>query len=213
VGSEGYRRACEMLAAEGAARPVKDPARELRMNIACGRIDVSSHVYGQATSLGGDNFASPKDFFTAAGVGKVWSRVHHALLARVNSTHFHPFASRQWREYHLRALQHALEAAGKSGMAMIEEFEKAFFESAYADHFLQDGFAAGHMGFNRPASSGAAAYSFHNAWNARGRVVQSRNGDTWTTHGDNLLDDPRNEAGKKHLIFTETHSIFGVLAS
>jgi hypothetical protein len=183
------------------------------MKIACGQVDVSSHVYGQATALAGDNFANPQDFFTAAGVGKVWSRVHHALLARINSAHFHPFSGRHWREYHLRALEHAREAAGKAGMEMIDEFEQAFFESAYADHHLQDSFPAGHMGFNRPASSGAAAYSFHNAWNARGRIVHSRNGDTWTTYGDNLLDDPRNEVGKRHVLFTETHSIFGVLAA
>jgi hypothetical protein len=212
MGTEGYRQACAMLEREGTTRPSL-PGREMRMRIACAQIDVSAHVYGQATSLGGDNFAEPGAFFTAAGFGKVWSRVHHALLARVNTSHFHPFASRDWREHHTLALEHAREAASLDGMEMVAGFERAFFESAYADHFLQDGFAAGHMGFNRPASSGAAAYEFHNLWNARGRLVHNRNGDTWVTLGDNLLDDPRNEAGKKHVIYTETHSIFGVLAT
>jgi hypothetical protein len=183
------------------------------MKVACGTVDVSAHVYGQATSLGGDNFPSPEDFFTAAGFGKVWSRVHRALLARVNSAHFHPFAEREWREYHGRAQEHAREAATQSGLEMFTRFERAFFESAYADHALQDGFAAGHMGFNRPASSAAAAYTFHNAWNERGRIVHNRRGDTWTTHGDGLLDDPRNQAGKEHVLDTETHSIYGILAT
>src|SRR5262249_56951089 len=44
-------------------------------------------------------------------------------------------------------------------------------------------------------------------------IVHNRNRDTWRTLGDNLLDDPRNVAGKKHVIYTETHSIFGVLAT
>src|SRR5262245_38527398 len=169
IGSEGYRQACAMLEREGTTRPSL-PGREMRMRVACGQVDVSAHVYGQATSLGGDNFDEPNAFFTSAGFGKVWSRVHHALLARVNSSHFHPFAARDWREHHMRALEHAREAASMSGMEMVAGFERAFFESAYADHFLQDGFAAGHMGFNRPASSGAAAYVFHNMWNQRGRT-------------------------------------------
>src|SRR5262249_54254859 len=59
----------------------------------------------------------------------------------------------------------------------------------------------------------AAAYSFHNDWNKRGRLVRNRNGETWTTLGDNLLDDPRNAAGKQHLQDTETHSIYGVLVA
>jgi hypothetical protein len=212
LGTEGYREACAMLEREGKTRPSL-PGRETRMRVACGQLDESAHVYGQATSLGGDNFAEPQAFFDAAGLGKVWSRVHHALLARVNSSHFHPFASRDWREYHTRALEHARAAASMSGLEMYSGFERAFFESAYADHFLQDGFAAGHMGFNRPASSAAAAYVFHNTWNERGRIVHNRNGDTWTTLGDDLLDDPRNAAGKQHVTYTETHSIFGVLAT
>jgi hypothetical protein len=213
IGTEGYRRACAMLERESAARASADPGRDARMRVACGQVAVSSHVYGQASSLGGDNFASPNDFFTAAGVGKVWSRVHHALLARVNSEHFHPFAARFWREYHWNAIEHAVAAAQLEGIPMVERFERAFFESAFADHHLQDGFAAGHMGFNRPASSAGAALVFHNMWNARGRMVHNRKGEAWLTLGDNLLDDPRNAAGKQHLLDTETASIFVVLAS
>ena len=212
IGGEGYKEACAMLEREGATA-ASLPGREERMRIACGSVDVSAQVYGQATSLGGDNFAQPEDFFTAAGFGKVWSRVHHALLARVNTSHFHPFASRDWRDHHERAVELAREAAGMSGLEMFAGFERAFFESAFGDHFLQDGFAAGHMGFNRSASSAAAAYAFHNDWNKRGRTVHNRNGDTWVTLGDNLLDDPRNVAGKAHVLYTETHSIFGVLST
>jgi hypothetical protein len=212
IGMEGYQQACAMLEREGTTRPSL-PRREERMRLACGQVETAAHVYGQATSLGGDNFAAAKDFFTAAGFGKVWSRIHHALLARVNWSHFHPFASRDWRDHHKRALELAGEAARADGVDMVAGFERAFFESAFGDHFLQDGFAAGHMGFNRPASSAAAAYAFHNAWNQRGRTVHNRKGDTWITHGDNFLDDPRNVAGRAHVLHTETHSIFGVLAT
>src|SRR5262249_39902764 len=131
IGSEGYRAACAMLEREAKARGGNEAARAQRMRIACGQLDVSAKVYGQATSLGGDNFADPDAFFTAAGFGKVWSRVHHALLARINTSHFHPFASRDWRDHHMKALQMAEAAAGMSGMEMVAEWGRAFFESAF----------------------------------------------------------------------------------
>ena len=89
----------------------------------------------------------------------------------------------------------------------------AIFESAFADHYLQDSFAAGHMGFNRAASSAAAAKSFHDAWNARGRVATDRAGHRWVTFGDGRLDDPANEEGRRHLIEAATLSVRGVLTA
>ena len=84
-------------------------------------------------------------------------------------------------------------------------------ESAFADHVLQDSFAAGHMGFNRRASSASAAKRFHDVWNVRGRVVFDRNGASWTTYGDGKLDDAENAAGRRHVIDAATLSVKDVL--
>jgi hypothetical protein len=66
------------------------------------------------------------------------------------------------------------------------------YENAFADHYLQDSYASGHMGFNRRASSAAAAKVFHDYWNRRGRVVSNRAGARWLAYGDGRLGGPGN---------------------
>ena len=117
------------------------------------------------------------------------------LLALENSAHFNPTSTRSWAEYHQQAIVYALAGAAGEGLTSVEQLQLALFESAFADHYLQDSFAAGHMGFNRAASSAAAAKSFHDAWNARGRVATDRAGHRWVTFGDGRLDNPANEEG------------------
>ena len=100
------------------------------------------------------------------------------------------------------------------GSASVEQLQLAMFESAFADHYLQDSFAAGHMGFNRAASSAAAAKSFHDAWNARGRVATDRAGHRWVTFGDGRLDEPgQRRTGRRHVIEAATLSVRGVLTA
>src|SRR5215813_4430495 len=64
-------------------------------------------------------------------------RLHYYNLARANSGHFHPAVTREWRRYHDDAIQRALSAAKLQGVAQSAEFERGFYENAFADHFLQ----------------------------------------------------------------------------
>src|SRR5262249_12471780 len=125
--------------------------------------------------------------------------------------HFNPMATRSWREDHQRALDHALSAPRLTGGAITEAWELAVYENAFADHFLHDSFAAGHMGVNRPPSSAAAPQAFHDDRNTEGRNVRSRSGDSWRTYGDGHLDDKENEDSRRHVIAAATLSIRDLL--
>ena len=111
-----------------------------------------------------------------------------------------------------RPSPNALAAAKLQGVAQIEGFEEAIYDSAFGDHFLQDSFASGHMGFNRPASSAAAAKVFHDEWNRRGRTVSNRRGEVWKTYGDGRLET-ENREGRMHLLAAATESVYAVLAA
>ncbi|MDX2092940.1 MAG: hypothetical protein SFX73_34135 [Kofleriaceae bacterium] len=209
LGTEAYIAVCKRL------EPLKDrdAATAQRFAIACNNLDVQALLYGQACNVSGDFAGSPGDMLTALGAGIVTKRSNYLLLALTNGAHFQPIATREWRHFHQLALSGALAAAKKQGAAQIAAFEEAFYDSAFGDHFLQDSFAAGHMGFNRHASSAAAAKSFHDEWNERGRMVRNRKGETWRTYGDNYLDRPENAAARAHVLVATTESVYGVVAA
>ena len=174
---------------------------------------VLARLYGDATAIAGDFLGHPSEFLSHAGAWRFHSNKSYYLLALENSAHFNPTSTRSWAEYHQQAIAYALVGAAGQGLTTVEQFQLALFESAFADHYLQDSFAAGHMGFNRAASSAAAAKSFHDAWNARGRVATDRAGDRWVTFGDSRLDDPANAEGRRHVLEAATLSIRGVLTA
>jgi hypothetical protein len=208
IGSTSYRQACTDVAARVAAQAAGDPAAGARLELVCGRnAAVLARLYGDATAIAGDFLGHPSEFFTHIGAWKWRNQKYYLLLALENSQHFNPMATRSWREYHERAVDHALAASRLQGVAITEAWELAVYENAFADHFLQDSFAAGHMGFNRPASSAAAAKRFHDYWNGEGRIVRSRAGDSWKTFGDGHFDDKLNEDSRRHVIATATLSI------
>ena len=121
-------------------------------------------------------------------------------------------STQSWADYHGKAIDEALAGArGRWAGTTVRRFQLALQESAFANHFLQDSFAAGHMGFNRTASSAAASKSFHDAWNDRGRIVSDRNGDRWVTFGDGWLNRPENEGGRRHVQAAATMSVRNVL--
>jgi hypothetical protein len=120
-------------------------------------------------------------------------------------------STRSWADYHSRAIEAALVATRADGLETLRQFQLAIQESAFADHFLHDSFAAGHMGFNRTASSAAASKSFHDAWNARGRIVIDRNRYRWVTFGDGRLNRPENEDSRRHAQDAATMSVRNVL--
>ncbi|HVZ89678.1 MAG TPA: hypothetical protein VHG72_22135 [Polyangia bacterium] len=212
IGSLAYRQACAALAARQAG-PV-DPPRAQRLARVCGpNQPVLAKLYGDATAIAGDFLDHPSEFLSQAGAWRFRSKKSYYLLALENSEHFNPTSLRSWAEYHQRAIDYALSGAANAGLPSVEALQLAIYESAFADHYLQDSFAAGHMGFNRRASSAAAAKSFHDAWNSRGRTVTDRAGDRWVTYGDGHLDEPANAAGRQHVMQAAALSIGGVLAA
>jgi hypothetical protein len=210
IGSTAYLTACADV--EALVGPHPDEGVRARFELACGRNRaVVATLYGDATAIAGDYVGHPDELMSPKGAWRFSSPTHYYLLALENSEHFNPMATQSWREWHLIALDRALAAASAEGLARIEGLEQAMRENAFADHMLQDSFAAGHMGFNRRASSAAAAKRFHDHWNARGRVVTDRAGQSWRTYGDGLLDAPAGADGRRHVIEAATGSVRDVL--
>jgi hypothetical protein len=168
-------------------------------------------IYGDATAIAGDHLDDPSEFMSQAGAWRFKNRKSYWLLALENIEHFNPMSTQSWAEYHAAAVDEALSAARSEGLASVKAYQLAIQESAFADHFLQDSFAAGHMGFNRTASSAAASKTFHDTWNKRGRIVCDRNGDRWVTFGDGELASARNQDGRRHVMDAATMSVRGVL--
>ncbi len=217
IGRSSYLRACADLNATVASRGAPgapDAGVKARLERVCGQnLPVLAKLYGDATAIAGDFLGHPSEFLSQTGAWRFNSKKSYYLLALENSAHFNPTSTRSWAEYHQQAIAYALVGAAGAGLTTVEQFQLALFESAFADHYLQDSFAAGHMGFNRAASSAAAAKSFHDAWNARGRVATDRAGHRWVTFGDGRLDDPKNEDGRRHVMDAATLSVGGVLTA
>jgi hypothetical protein len=209
LGNESYRRACEQLRAE--LEGGQDSKARTRLDIACDNLEITAQLYGQATALAGDRFGGPADFLSTRAGWKVASRKEYYSLALANSTHFHPYATREWWRFHTQAVAHAVDASKKVGLDAVNGLQLALFEAAFADHFLHDAFSAGHMGFNRAASSVAASLVYHDRWNANGRVVRDRAGRSWKTYGDGHFNKPENADGRDHATRVATRSIYGVL--
>ncbi len=209
LGHESYRRACEQLRTE--MTPSTDAATQTRLAIACDNLDIQAQLYGQATALAGDRFGGPKDFLSTGAGWKAASRRNYYELALANTTHFHPYAAHEWRRYHKAAVLHAIEASKLEGLDAVEGLQLAIYSAAFGDHFLHDAFSAGHMGFNRSASSVAASLVYHDQWNERGRVVRDRAGRSWKTYGDGRLEAKTNADGRKHAADVAVLSIGGVL--
>jgi hypothetical protein len=217
IGRTAYLRACADLAAtvaSHAALGAPGVGVKARFDRVCGEnLPVLAKLYGDATAIAGDFLGDPSEFLSHAGAWRFHSKKSYYLLALENSAHFNPTSTRSWAEYHQQAIAYALVGAAGEGLTTVEQLQFALFESAFADHYLQDSFAAGHMGFNRSASSAAAAKSFHDVWNARGRVATDRAGDRWVTFGDGRLDDAANAEGRRHVMEAATLSVRGVLAA
>lgn len=211
IGTASYLAACARVEraisqADGADQGVRE-----RFEIACGPREQLARLYGDATAIAGDFVGHPSEVLSAHGAWRFSSRRYYYLLALENSEHFNPLSTESWREFHEAALTEAIRAVAAQGLPRVDAWEQAVRESAYADHLLQDSFAAGHMGFNRRGSSAAAAKSFHDYWNAHGRVVYDRAGQVWTAYGDGKLDDPANAAGSRHVRDAATSSVYDIV--
>jgi hypothetical protein len=214
LGTSGYQSACDQLAhdlkldlqpkAVGADAPKSDSdacvtasdPRTVRWCIACRTF--SAQRYGDAVAIAGDHVGSPEELMSPAGQTVAASVVDYTFLALVNWQHFHPAAPQNWRRYHGEAVEKAVRLANEQGPdgRTVRDFEQVFYTSAFADHFLQDSFSAGHSGFNRPSTGAVAAKAFHDIWNRSGRLVKSPTGDCWLQFGDGKLKPPTDEGGR-----------------
>lgn len=70
-----------------------------------------------------------------------WNAKSYVELALQNTDHFGWHNMLAYCEHHEAALQLAREAEGRDN----ETFRRALYTNAFADHFLTDGFAAGHI--------------------------------------------------------------------
>jgi Domain of unknown function (DUF4157) len=69
---------------------------------------------------------------------------YSAVLAR-NAGHFAPFSWYRWHSFHLAARELIARSAAETGAERAALRRRARIWAGYADHFLQDSFAAGHL--------------------------------------------------------------------
>jgi len=130
--------------------------------------------------------------------GSIVRAFHHTLMKvdpetglvlLRNSHHFVPGAWSAWRRLH----QQAIAIAAKKGPANLK---KALLLNAYADHFLGDAFAAGHL--RTPTQHyrwkskniinvNRRVLKMHNHENRVGLWVYNERGQVWKAYGDKKL--------------------------
>jgi hypothetical protein len=157
-------------------------------------------TYGEVVALAGDYYATPEELaaeltpavakairgVTPQDEGTFLLNTHrgwfdYASLANENQDHFAP---RSWGRYllhHAEALRLALE----------RDLDAALVRNAFADHFLTDAFASGHLRVPRDALVGLAGAlptrMMHDEENVQGLWVQSASGFVWRCYGDDNL--------------------------
>lgn len=126
-------------------------------------------------------------------------------LSNENYDHFGDDAWQAYRIGHGVALKAALIASRHQDRFMLEY---AYAFEAFADHFLSDRFASGHMRTPRKALSTTLPVSLvgsllanymHDEESLAGLHVHNRRGDHWIAFGDQAYFDMYNEANKKIL--------------
>jgi Domain of unknown function (DUF4157) len=71
---------------------------------------------------------------------------HYTALVGRNACHFAPFTWYRWNEFYQIAVNSALSAYNATDQRLKDQYtHQAWMNHGYADHFLQDSFAAGHL--------------------------------------------------------------------
>jgi hypothetical protein len=129
-------------------------------------------------------------------------------LAATNWDHFGAGAVQCYTVGHGVALAAAVKAAHAPAAQTRQMLEIAYATNAFADHYLTDIFASGHMRTPRkalydtvtPSLLGSLLSKFmHDEDNAFGLKVTNKNGDKWTAYGDKRLLDTVNQDGLKRV--------------
>jgi len=158
-------------------------------------------TYGEVVALAGDYYASPEELtaeltpavadairgVTPTDEGTFLLNTHrgwfdYASLANENQDHFAPRSWARYAQHHAEALKLA---------AIHRNLDEALVRNAFADHFLTDAFASGHLRVPRNALVGLTGAlptrKMHDEENEYGLWVQSANGFVWRSYGDDYL--------------------------
>lgn len=157
-------------------------------------------TYGDVVALAGDYYATPEELaaevtpavakairgVTPQDEGTFLLNTHrgwfdYASLANENQDHFAPRSWSRYLVHHAEALRLALE----------RDLDAALVRNAFADHFLTDAFASGHLRVPRDALVGLPGAlptrKMHDEENVQGLWVQSATGFVWRCYGDDNL--------------------------
>ncbi|KAK4442711.1 hypothetical protein QBC34DRAFT_312549 [Podospora aff. communis PSN243] len=118
-------------------------------------------------------------------------------LSLLNLDHFGADARTAYNAGHTAALRRAAKDKTAKGL------EEAYAMNAFADHYLQDSFASGHMRVpRRKLCAGVSgdlnyardvcAHAMHREDNKEGLVVKNPLGQSWRAYGDSALFSPPN---------------------
>jgi hypothetical protein len=158
-------------------------------------------TYGEVVALAGDYYATPEELtaeltpavadairgVTPTDEGTFLLNTHrgwfdYASLANENQDHFAPRSWARYARHHAEALTLA---------AVHRNLNEALVRNAFADHFLTDAFASGHLRVPRNALVGLTGAlptrKMHDEENEYGLWVQSANGFLWRSYGDDYL--------------------------
>ena len=128
----------------------------------------------------------------------------YVSLAENNVDHFGWYNGKAYVKYHQAALDLALKANQSSAPEKIDLLRRALLTNAFADHFLTDGFASGHIrvprtqslqwgqknGVNSKAIGGINKFlhdNDHTYATTKGLLVTNARGDEWRTRSDGQL--------------------------
>ena len=93
-------------------------------------------------------FSEIREGMEVDSLGKKCARPAWELYSSVvgrNASHFAPFSWYRWQSFHLKARELIERSAGAPSDERSQLRRKAKLYAGYADHFLQDSFAAGHL--------------------------------------------------------------------
>lgn len=157
-------------------------------------------TYGEVVALAGDYYTTPEELgaeltpavaeairgVTPQDDGTFLLNTHrgwfdYAMLANENQDHFAPRSWARYARHHAEALQ----------LALNRDLDAALVRNAFADHFLTDAFASGHLRVPRDALVGLPGAlptrQMHDEENVQGLWVQSASGFVWRAYGDDNL--------------------------
>lgn len=145
-----------------------------------------------------------------------------SYLSRFNENHFGDKALKQWKKDHKKALEYARQIMEKritgrlAGSEIFENCKKEIIlmlsYEGFAQHFLQDTFAAGHIDTKRAWHYPAAISEHeHNYYNLIGRNVKmkmpSGKDKSFKSYGDNCLFTPQAQEVLENVIEISSWSL------